>query len=286
MTPLQIVRAGSSPRAWGIPVKKHPPCPPRRFIPTCVGNTAPVISRMSRKSVHPHVRGEYRKSGMASSRARGSSPRAWGIQHLGHGRLVYQRFIPTCVGNTWLADWLEIESPVHPHVRGEYTYTLDDAARKGGSSPRAWGIRMYWSNTLGRIRFIPTCVGNTWLADWLEIESPVHPHVRGEYERAAVIWLFVSGSSPRAWGIPSLLYGAACPDRFIPTCVGNTVHSCLICLMNSVHPHVRGEYGRGACRCFGGRGSSPRAWGIRRACWRARDSRRFIPTCVGNTKSC
>ncbi len=52
-------------------------------------------------------------------------------------------------------------------------------------------------------------------------------------------------------------------DRFIPTCVGNTIGT------SPAPPSYSG--------------SSPHAWGIRRVNLMACRSRRFIPTCVGNT---
>ena len=51
---------GSSPHAWGIrawPGSRSRGC---RFIPTCVGNTSrPALHKIG-KTVHPHMRGEYR----------------------------------------------------------------------------------------------------------------------------------------------------------------------------------------------------------------------------------
>ena len=73
--------------------------------------------------------------------------------------------------------------------------------------------------------------------------------------------------------------------RFIPTCVGNTPKELTLCLIYTVHPHVRGEY-LTQCRNWNRlNGSSPRAWGIRHNNCNARARYRFIPTCVGNTNA-
>ena len=111
---------GSSPRAWGIPWQDgyHPVR--KRFIPTCVGNTASSISLRQPATVHPHVRGEYEAAQGIDSPADGSSPRAWGIQKIQHHMQMTIRFIPTCVGNTVEGKGLFCSAPVHPHVRGEY----------------------------------------------------------------------------------------------------------------------------------------------------------------------
>ena len=193
----------------------------------------------------------------------GSSPRAWGILGIfaAHGQI--QRFIPTCVGNTWGASPAHRHGPVHPHVRGEYALAPSPWGRDYGSSPRAWGIPALWTRSWRPCRFIPTCVGNTprWRA--YAGKHPVHPHVRGEYSTTPTVPGLSTGSSPRAWGIRS---GARTPRP-----------------ITAVHPHVRGEYGSLYTWSSSLDGSSPRAWGIRgrprpRAWWRW-----FIPTCVGNT---
>ena len=54
--------------------------------------------------------------------------------------------------------------------------------------------------------------------------------------------------------------------------------------MNTVHPHVHGElsttFRQGCCHT----GSSPRAWGTRFRLLFGLIPRRFIPTCMGNSK--
>ena len=133
-----------------------------------------------------------------------------------------------------------------------------------GSSPRAWGTLGEREQAFHIGRFIPTCVGNTGCLARAETGGPVHPHVRGEHLAAANAWACSIGSSPRAWGTQRRRHVAAPPDRFIPTCVGNTVmHSPLSAAMS---------------------GSSPRAWGTHLTCIAWDGKTRFIPTCVGNTR--
>ena len=50
------------------------------------------------------------------------------------------------------------------------------------------------------------------------------------------------------------------------------------------HPHMRGEYAPAILAEHLDGGSSPHAWGIQRAAHAAGRLRRFIPTCVGNTR--
>ena len=152
-----------------------------------------------------------------------------------------------------------------------------------GSSPHAWGIHKQGRCRPRSLRFIPTCVGNTTAKETRPVLQSVHPHVRGEYARWLSIWSSAAGSSPRAWGILGNVILAVVRHRFIPTCVGNTVHIRADIYRDAVHPHVRGEYApfRRPWGTFCG--SSPRAWGIRVHKDGTGITPRFIPTCVGNT---
>jgi len=256
-------RHGSSPRVWGIP---GPSCYwsiPSRFIPTCVGNTDEILKALLKVTVHPHVCGEYLGTMNANGRARGSSPRVWGIRcssccsswslrfiptcvgntSSSHDASARIRFIPTCVGNTNQRRTFPCLPSVHPHVCGEYVSSPTDHRIQPGSSPRVWGIR----------------------ALQIEIDEAraVHPHVCGEYFGGLDLVLRRGGSSPRVWGIRRV----HAPGTTVP----------------AVHPHVCGEY---ASRFSGESrhiGSSPRVWGIRAVALSSRAPVRFIPTCVGNT---
>ena len=157
-------RYAPPPHAWGILPYLTSRYVRGRFIPTCVGNTVRFMPQAPGKSVHPHVRGEYRALPLTMAVSSGSSPRAWGIlflRPLGQGG---RRFIPTCVGTTIYCRKRDTPDTVHPHVRGEYIIAAEPAADCTGSSPRAWGIRF-------------------WMASSSFLDS-VHPHVRGEYRSA------------------------------------------------------------------------------------------------------
>ena len=192
----------------------------------------------------------------------GSSPRAWGIPQrcrLGAGA---GRFIPTCVGNTWIEFRLDSGLSVHPHVRGEYLSAHSRASSSAGSSPRAWGIHTALPRRATLRRFIPTCVGNTSIQAKRMSTASVHPHVRGEYMPEPLGLSTPTGSSPRAWGIQDTPFHHQRMIRFIPTCVGNTSTARGNVSLAAVHPHVRGEYSSRAFADMGLSGSSPRAWGI------------------------
>ncbi len=239
---LGACSCGSPPRAWGIPAVHQVAHGGRRFTPTCVGNTYTEKTSGPEATVHPHVRGEYASSCLASSSSAGSPPRAWGIQQ---GEAV----------------WAALGS-VHPHVRGEYEIRARDNHLHSGSPPRAWGIPVNFPTCTDTLRFTPTCVGNTTSTSASTAATSVHPHVRGEYCCARTAALFSFGSPPRAWGILIRSRLEARGARFTPTCVGNTTFIFLLVLHPPVHPHVRGEYIRLSMIHQAISGSPPRAWGI------------------------
>jgi len=214
---------------------------------------------------------------------RGSSPRAWGTHRHRRGHQSRRRFIPTCVGNTFILQCAAAFYSVHPHVRGEHGGIVSTISRSSGSSPRAWGTPVAVRFDRRHQRFIPTCVGNTTRSTPPPAFTPVHPHVRGEHVPSASLRRPVSGSSPRAWGTLAVVQVHLVQRRFIPTCVGNTLQRPQAQADSPVHPHVRGEHATPAAAIAAYYGSSPRAWGTLSKRIACRVPHRFIPTCVGNT---
>ena len=213
----------------------------------------------------------------------GSSPRPWGTRPCRGRQSGLRRFIPTPVGNTPLALGPWTTASVHPHARGEHTWSRSGAPVWRGSSPRPWGTRKNRPAARAPPRFIPTPVGNTArLLDAARF-APVHPHARGEHYEIAVKTTCGCGSSPRPWGTLEFRAAAAADDRFIPTPVGNTAHEMCVMEAVAVHPHARGEHRCSAPRPASRRGSSPRPWGTPALQVGPDVASRFIPTPVGNT---
>ena len=112
-------KVGSSPQAWGT-VKFCRDCFYLvRFIPTGVGNGPVREAVMYFKPVHPHRRGERILRELNCSTKPGSSPQAWGTELVEAEKAVYERFIPTGVGNG-IDPLAKVQAlAVHPHRRGE-----------------------------------------------------------------------------------------------------------------------------------------------------------------------
>ena len=153
---------GSSPRAWGTPVRRNTDHLRERFIPTGVGNSRVGNDCISFYSVHPHGRGELRLLFQPTGCFCGSSPRAWGTPISLLALQLDLRFIPTGVGNSKHWDLTIKQGAVHPHGRGELRRIINSPNLRRGSSPRAWGTlpRPLVKSTL--TRFIPTGVGNSF----------------------------------------------------------------------------------------------------------------------------
>src|SRR5262245_56859883 len=108
------------------------------------------------------MRGEHPDTWQCAICFNGSSPPAWGTRLDARALPAPRRFIPTCVGNTEPPRRNSFPSTVHPHMRGEHYGAVRTDGTNDGSCPHAWGTRVTvvaWGRPL---RFIPTCVGNTF----------------------------------------------------------------------------------------------------------------------------
>ena len=153
--------------------------------------------------------------------------------------------------------------PVHPHMRGVYEgFKLDDTPHYG-SSPRAWGLPLSNAEICCDCRSIPTYVGFTASPPMWPATKPVHPHIRGVYDRATPAVRMMDGPSPHTWGLQLGCPRAVVWLRSIPTYVGFT---------------ARPTVGSSAST-----GPSPHTWGLLQARLQAQLRDRSIPTYVGFT---
>ena len=82
--------------------------------------------------------------------------------------------------------------------------------------------QMAWLGRGARLRFIPTCAGNTRNTAQSRIASTVHPRMRGEHNRRNRRVPSARGSSPHARGTRADPDRLLARHRFIPACAGNT----------------------------------------------------------------
>ena len=150
---------------------------------------------------------------------------------------------------------------VHPHACGEHSRSSRLALPSIGSSPRMWGTLSLCLSRSSQNRFIPTHVGNTCFLPLDLIALTVHPHACGEHTLATCNVLPRLGSSPRMWGTHLSTAQRDCPQRFIPTHVGNTLCIFYCSPLDAVHPHACGEHIYIEAIREDMAGSSPRMWG-------------------------
>ncbi len=278
---------GSPPRAWGRLDPRRPGDFEIRFTPTCVGKAAQAGRCPGRPPVHPHVRGEGNRGGMALERMTGSPPRAWGRLTPAGAAVISGRFTPTCVGKArgeFICRQLNIGSPPRAwgrrrpevsqacHARftptcvGKADVLMVPELEYIGSPPRAWGRRDAHRLQTRRQRFTPTCVGKAVASVGHGASLSVHPHVRGEGSSSFAFCVRNFGSPPRAWGRLPFDVWPIGRRRFTPTCVGKAHSPARLRPALTVHPHVRGEGGKRLGHHHAHAGSPPRAWGRRREC--------------------
>ena len=154
-------RKGSSPRLWGTLVSACDRVFVYRFIPTPVGNSAPLYCLRASAQVHPHACGELRVLVKERRVESGSSPRLWGTRPDQSAGPVSRRFIPTPVGNSPHLFGGERGFAVHPHACGELAHQITFSTYSYGSSPRLWGTHPDCGGHFSGSRFIPTPVGNS-----------------------------------------------------------------------------------------------------------------------------
>ncbi len=134
---------------------------PNRAIPTRVGTTGRVRLYGLRPPGHPHACGDYTARAPIGLRARGPSPRVWGLPTPRCPTLPMGRAIPTRVGTTSINLWPSFKPSGHPHACGDYCISSVTSLVDNGPSPRVWGLRGLQTGLSGQHRAIPTRVGTT-----------------------------------------------------------------------------------------------------------------------------
>ena len=158
---FELREFGSSPYVWGTLYRRLFIVTICRFIPICVGNSLYDSLRFFHNPVHPHMCGELCCLATSSASDAGSSPRVWGTHRVAVAHTFIDRFIPTCVGNSYRSPQLFLCLPVHPHMCGELRSSSSWNLFDTGSSPYVWGTHQFPLGSLQSWRFIPTCVGNS-----------------------------------------------------------------------------------------------------------------------------
>ncbi len=191
------------------------------------------------------MRGDFKRERSANDLGGGSPPRARGLRRA--------------------AGAARSSGAVHPRVRGDFKAAQVRFLNSAGSPPRARGLRLVLEVVEVRARFTPACAGTSPPEGTEAILMPVHPRVRGDFERIAG--------------------GRVADARFTPACAGTSSRARRSRGVSSVHPRVRGDFSFAAAISPAALGSPPRARGLQVEPPDDLVEVRFTPACAG-TSSC
>ena len=253
---------GSPPLAWGVAVRYGPQHVHPRFTPTRVGIWRDTDRRRISSAVHPHSRGDLRRSAGSAWACLGSPPLAWGFVVATDEPRPPGRFTPTRVGICVRRRSPTSPSPVHPHSRGDLDKRFRISSMKCGSPPLAWGFVGGIGGEQGADRFTPTRVGICAASARGFRRVAVHPHSRGDLCRDDLIDISRGGSPPLAWGFVRAPSRRRVRQRFTPTRVGICPNESSAPEATSVHPHSRGDLAIRPAWYASRPGSPPLAWGF------------------------
>ena len=243
----------------------------------CGDHKSKWMMRVGSWGSSPHVRGP-RLDELVAGHAGGIIPTRVGPRNDRQGGLEERGIIPTRVGTTATRPSRPSATRDHPHTRGDLS-----ARQAAGSSPHAWGPPRLAELGEGVAGIIPTRVGTT-ARRWGPCRPRTdHPHTRGDHLKSFERSAQVTRSSPHAWG-PQLDVHEGCRRRgIIPTRVGTTRSNPTRKSKSGDHPHTRGDHWSTFSLGSAVTGSSPHAWGPRRAPGLLPDKGGIIPTRVGTT---
>ncbi len=150
---------GSPPQAWGrrsarLAGRRH-----LRFTPTGVGTATRPRRTAKVSAVHPHRRGDGAFCDAACCCCSGSPPQAWGRRSRSPVVNRGAWFTPTGVGTACWPVSSTNTPPVHPHRRGDGTFSAHTNCIGVGSPPQAWGRPPPYREQASPRRFTPTGVG-------------------------------------------------------------------------------------------------------------------------------
>ncbi len=139
VSPLTKSEIGTPSHSWGKFGITQNRSWSTRYTPTFVGKISFFCSLISRRSVHPHIRGENDLSEADLIDATGTPPHSWGKCGGNWWSYHFVRYTPTFVGKMSISYHLLFKYSVHPHIRGENKRDKNDNQIWGGTPPHSWG---------------------------------------------------------------------------------------------------------------------------------------------------
>ena len=129
---------------------------------------------------HPHAYGDKFTPFFICFTALGSSPRVWGQEDKRCKDRRCRRIIPTRMGTSQIAEFVNAVGKDHPHAYGDKFGYFSKSRSATGSSPRVWG---------------QACKSH-----YQSLQCQDHPHAYGDKRPHMITTRLIVGSSPRVWG--------------------------------------------------------------------------------------
>ena len=208
---------------WVVPNKNVKQLVGSGITPTYVGSTNTSCSTIIPFWDHPHVCGQYLICFWYNYYQLGSPPRMWVVPFFKIFSRDFTRITPTYVGSTALDKIRSGCVKDHPHVCGQYTYSVSKPVMVGGSPPRMWVVPPEYNIHLCPFRITPTYVGSTLICTQVVRYNKDHPHVCGQYMTILMKCGLTSGSPPRMWVVLYMTVKPSSNNRITPTYVGSTL---------------------------------------------------------------
>ena len=133
-------RSGSPPHPLGISMETDSNSLSNRFTPASAGNIRLRPCPGSYAWVHPRIRGEYSVWIVLAVMFQGSPPHPRGILTVWLLANANSRFTPASAGNIYLDKLDANRGQVHPRIRGEYPFHINQFFSSQGSPPHPRGI--------------------------------------------------------------------------------------------------------------------------------------------------
>ena len=187
------------------------------------------------------MRGEKWFANHASSRTRGSPPRARGEATSLAASAPELGITPACAGRSASQSYCSCPCRDHPRVRGEKYPGLEEYKAERGSPPRARGEGDVAQALAPHPGITPACAGRSGSGVDGDVRREDHPRVRGEKPLEGRAGGGVNGSPPRARGEGKAGARPALPPRITPACAGRRAIRGHYTKHYMDHPRVRGE---------------------------------------------
>ena len=171
----------------------------------------------------------------------------------------------------------------YPLQRGANFVVSNETATKYDSSPPARGRLCIILRRSARLRFSPSCEGQTKFTKRKKKSAAIHPLLRGADKQHSVQIPTELDSSPPARGRHQKHIVYQPDSRFIPSCEGQTFGKIQYYYRETIHPLLRGADSQSVPEFLRQHDSSPPARG--RPVFQIRPAvvLRFIPSCEGQT---